>query len=496
MRADGGWMRADGGWMRADALIGGRWLPAHSGRTFEVRSPVDSSVVGAVTDCDAVDTRRAIEAAAAALGGWSRVPVDERGRILLAACDVMLERDEELAALMAREAGKPVTEARGEVAYAAGFLAYFANEARRPMEEDVAPPVSGKRVRAVRQPVGVAGLITVWNFPAAAITRPLGAALAAGCTAVVKPAEQSPHCAAAVMDILQKAGFPPGVINLVPTSRPEPVARELVESPVVRKLSFTGSAAVGKALMRACAGQVKRITLELGGHAPFIVFADADLGAAVEGAVRSKFRNSGQTCIAANRMYVEEPVAQRFTELLVQRVARLKLGDPRQDDVRVGPLIDACAVSRLESQVEDAIARGARVLIGGRRPEGIGLSDGLYFEPTVLAGATDDMAVMREESFGPLAPIATFSSEHEVVSRANGLPSGLAAFVYTGDRARAERISTRLEFGIVGINDPLPGAPQASFGGVKESGLGKEGGSLGLDEFVETKLVSEGLAGD
>ena len=482
--------------MRANALIGGRWASAQSGRTFEVRSPMDGSVVGMVANCGPADTRLAIEAAAVALERWSRAPAEQRASILLKARDLMLEREEELARLMARETGKPVTEAHGEVAYAAGFLGYFADEGGRPIEEDVTPPIPGKLLRAVRQPVGVAGLITVWNFPTAGITRPLGAALATGCTAVVKPAEQAPHCAAAVVDILQQAGLAPGVVNLVPTSQPEPVVRELVDSPIVRKINFTGSAAVGKALMRDCARHVKRITLELGGHAPFIVFADADLDAAVEGAVRSKFRNGGQTCIALNRIYVEAPVMRVFTERLVERVAALKLGDPLDDEVRVGPLIDSSAVSRLEGQVADAVGRGARVLIGGRRPEGVGVADGFYFEPTVLAGATDDMAVMREETFGPLAPIAAFSDEEEVIARANALPVGLAGFVYTGDRARAKRVSERLEFGIVGVNDALPGAPQASFGGVKESGIGKEGGRLGLEEFVETKLVSEGLAGD
>jgi succinate-semialdehyde dehydrogenase/glutarate-semialdehyde dehydrogenase len=481
--------------MRDDALIDGRWTPARSGRRFEVRSPADGSLVGAMADCDATDTRLAIEAAAAAFGAWSRMPAQERASILLEARDEVLEREEELARLMAREAGKPVTEARGEVAYAAGFLGYFADQARQPNQEDVTPAIPGKLLRTVRHPVGVAGLITVWNFPAAGITRPLGAALAAGCTAVVKPAERAPHCAAAIVDVLHQAGLAPGVVNLVPTSQPGPVARELVESPLVRKLSFTGSAAVGKALMRECAGQVKRVTLELGGHAPFVVFADADLDAAVDGAVRSKFRAGGQTCIAVNRIYVEEPVAQSFTGRLVERVAALKLGDPLDDEVGVGPLIDSTAVSRLEDQVEDAIDKGARVLIGGRRPAGDDLAGGHYFEPTVLAGATDDMAVMREETFGPLAPIATFSTEQEAVARANALPVGLAGFVYTGDRARAERLAQRLDFGIVGVNDPLPGAPQAPFGGVKESGIGKEGGRLGLEEFVETKLVSEALAG-
>ena len=481
--------------MRADALVDGQWVPARSGRTFEVRSPADGSLVGTVANCGAADTRQAIEAAAAALAGWSRTPAQQRASILHEARDGLLEREDQLARLMAREAGKPVTEARGEVAYAAGFLGYFADEGSRPDQQEVTPPIPGKRLRAVRQPVGVTGLITVWNFPAAGITRPLGAALAAGCTAVVKPAEQAPHCAAAVVEVLQQAGLPPAVVNLVPTSHPEPVARELVESPLVRKLSFTGSAAVGKTLMRECAGRVKRVTLELGGHAPFIVFADADLDASVEGAMRSKFRNGGQTCIALNRVYVEEPVAQAFTERLVERVAALKLGDPLDDEVRVGPLIDSTAVSRLEGQVEDAIGKGARVLIGGRRPDRDDLAGGFYFEPTVLAGATDDMAVMREETFGPLAPIATFSDEQEAIARANALPAGLAGFVYTGDRARAERVAERLEFGIVGVNDPLPGAPQAPFGGVKESGIGKEGGRLGLEEFLDTKLVSEALRG-
>jgi succinate-semialdehyde dehydrogenase/glutarate-semialdehyde dehydrogenase len=479
--------------MNARALIGGEWVGADSGRTFEVRSPADGSLIAHAADCGAAETRRAIDAAAAAFSTWSGRTAAERARIMLAARDAMLERREELARLLAREEGKPVTEARGEIAYAAGFLGYFAEEGGRAGAADVTPPVAGKRVRTIEQPIGVAGLITIWNFPAAGVTRPLAAALAAGCTAVVKPAEQAPLCAVAILEMLEAAGLPPGAANLVLSSDPAPVGRELVRNPAVRKLSFTGSGAVGKELLRGCAGQVKRVTLELGGHAPFIVFADADLDAAAEGAVRSKFRNSGQTCVALNRIYVEEPALADFTERLVARVARLRLGDPLDEAVDVGPLIDAAALAKVQAHVQDAIAKGARALLGGTRRAVDGLEAGFYFEPTVLADATDDMAVMREETFGPVAPIAPFATEDEAVARANALPAGLAGFVYTGDHGRAERVARRLECGIVGVNDPLPGTPQAPFGGMKESGLGKEGGRMGLQEFLETKLVSEAV---
>lgn len=481
--------------MNAQALIGGEWVAPASGRTFEVRSPADGSLVGQAADCGADETRCAIEAAAAAFEDWSGRPASDRAGVLLAASRAIFERQDELARLLAREGGKPIAEARGEVAYAAGFLDYFAEESTRRRTEGVQPAVAGKRLRTVQQPVGVSGLITVWNFPAAGITRPLGAALAAGCTAVVKPAEKAPLCAAAILDILGQAGLPPGAANLILSSDPEPVGRELVSNPRVRKISFTGSAAVGKRLMRDCAQQVKRITLELGGHAPMLVFADADLDAAAEGAVRSKFRNSGQTCVAVNRIYVQEPVVAEFIERLIGRVSQLVLGDPLDEAVQVGPLIDAAAVEKVEAQVQDALAKGARTVIGGRRGTGDGLDRGFYFEPTVLADATDDMMVMREETFGPLAPVTSFTTEDEAIARANGLPVGLAGFAYTRDFARTRRVAAALEFGIVGVNDPLPGAPQAPFGGIKESGIGKEGGRLGLQEFLETKLLSEVLDG-
>jgi len=432
------------------------------------------------------ETRIAIDEAAAALPSWSALPAAERGAILVRAGDLLEDRGEELARLIAREGGKPLTEARGEVGYAAGFLRFYAADAELALAPQSHPHPAGKRVRTLRRPTGVCGLITIWNFPAAGVTRPLGAALAAGCTAVVKPAEQTPLSAAAVLEALSDAGLPPGVANLVVTQDPVPVGRELVENEAVRKLSFTGSAEVGTALLRDSAAQAKHVTLELGGHAPFIVLADADLEAAVEGAVASKFRNSGQTCVCLNRVYVERAVYDEFCDRFVQRVSRLRAGDPLDESTEVGPLIDGSALERVERHVDDAVRRGAELLCGGRR------IDGLVYAPTVLAGVPADALVMREETFGPVAPIAPVDSEQEAVELANATPWGLAAYVY-GDPEDAVRLASALDYGVVGVNDPLPAAPHLPFGGVKRSGLGKEGGRAGIEEFLEVQLVSEAL---
>ena len=430
------------------------------------------------------ETRSAIDAAAAALPSWSALPAAERGAILVRAGDLLEDRGEELARLIAREGGKPLREARGEVGYAAGFLRFYASEAESALAPQSHPHPGGKRVRTLRRPAGVCGLITIWNFPAAGVTRPLGAALAAGCTAVVKPAEQTPLSAAAVLEALSDAGLPPGVANLVVAQDPEPVGRELVENEAVRKLSFTGSAEVGTALLRDSAAQAKHVTLELGGHAPFIVLADADLEAAVEGAVASKFRNSGQTCVCLNRVYVERPAYDEFRDRFAQRVSGLRAGDPLDESTDVGPLIDESALERVERHVADAVRRGAELLCGGRR------IDGLLYAPTVLADVPADALVMREETFGPVAPLAPVDSEQEAVELANATPWGLAAYVY-GDPERAVRLAPALDYGVVGVNDPLPAAPHLPFGGIKRSGLGKEGGRAGIEEFLEVQLVSE-----
>jgi succinate-semialdehyde dehydrogenase/glutarate-semialdehyde dehydrogenase len=474
-------------------LISGEWTAAANAAAFAVVSPVTAEIVGRVPAADVQDTRCAIAAAKDAFPPWSHTPAHERAAVLDRAAAALLERREPVAALAAIEQGKPVREARGEVAYAAGFLSFFAEEIRRRGGEAALPDrASGKRLRTLGVPVGVAGLITIWNFPLAGVTRPLAAALAAGCTAVVKPAEQTPLCAIAIFEALQAAGLPPGVANLVTTDEPAAVGAELARHEAVRKLSFTGSYAVGAELMRAAAPGMKRLTLELGGHAPLLVFADADLDAAARGALASKFRNGGQTCVAVNRILVEAPVLEPFTERFVALVRELRLGDPRDEHVDVGPLIDAEAMARVERHVADACARGATVLCGGARHTDPSLPHARLFAPTVIANALPEMTVMREETFGPVAPIAAFATEDEAVRAANNLPWGLAAFAYTRDRGRAERLAWDLDFGIVGINDTLPGAPHVPFGGVKRSGLGREGGRAGLEEFLEQRLVSEG----
>ncbi len=457
--------------------------------TFAVLSPATGEPVGRAQDCGTDETRGAVDAAAAALPAWSGRQPGERAAVLVRAGELLSERADALAGLMAAESGKPVAEARGEVGYAADFLAFYAEQAGMVGGEEIPARVPGKRLRTVRQPVGVCGLITVWNFPAAGITRPLGAALAAGCTAVVKPAEQAPLTATAVLDALADAGLPEGVAGLVTAADPEPVGRELLDHPLVRKISFTGSAEVGARLSRGAAGQAKRITLEMGGHAPLIVFADADLDAAAEGAVRSKFRFAGQTCVAVNRIYADRSVVDQLSDRIVALAGELRLGDPLDESVEIGPLIDAGALARVEAHVADAVARGATVLCGGRR-SAFDMGSGLWFEPTVLGAVPEDALVMRDETFGPVAPIAAFAEEDDAVERSNALPWGLAAFAYTADAERARRLAERLEFGIVGINDSLPGAANVPFGGIKRSGIGKEGGRMGIEEFLETKLVS------
>jgi succinate-semialdehyde dehydrogenase/glutarate-semialdehyde dehydrogenase len=476
------------------AWIGGRWVEAEGARTFSVRCPSSGASLAEVPACGRAETAAAIVAASDSLADWSALAVDGRGAVLSRAAALLHERRQQLGRLIALEAGKPLVEAIGEVGYAAGFLEFFAEEAARLPASERRPSVAGKRVYTLSRPVGVAGLITIWNFPAAGVTRPLGAALAAGCTAVLKPAEQTPLSAVAIFAALEEAGLPAGVANLVAAEDPVPIADELVRSTSVRKLSFTGSGAVGKRLLASGAAQLKRVTLELGGSAPFIVFADADLEAATEGAVRSKFRNAGQTCVCANRLYVQRAAADEFTKRFAARVRELRVGDPLDERTDIGPLVDDAAAARVEEHVADALAKGATLVTGGERARPAGTNGGHYFNPTILSGATEAMRVMQEETFGPVAPIATFESEAEAIAAANRLPWGLAAFCYTSDEGRASRLAERLDYGVVGVNDPLPAAPSLPFGGVKESGIGKEGGPEGLREYLETRLVSVGQA--
>ena len=464
--------------------INGAWVDADEKRTFDVHNPATGQILASVPASGTAETRRAIEAASNAFATWSQMTAKQRAIPLRKVADLMRSRQQALARLIALEEGKPIAESAGEVNYAADFLSFFAEEAQRVGGETIPSHLPNKRLWTIKQPIGVAGLITIWNFPAAGITRPLAAALAAGCTAVVKPAEQTPLSAIAIFELFEEAGLPAGVANLVTAIDPAPIGREMLENPLVRKISFTGSTEIGRTLMRGAADQIKRITLELGGHAPLIVFDDADIELAVNGAIASKFRNSGQTCVAVNRIYVHESIYPRFVERFVELCKALKVGNPLDESVRVGPLIDKAALEKIESHVADAMSRGAKILIGGKR------MNGLFFEPTVLVQVKPDMLIMREETFGPVVPIVSFRGEDEVIAVANELPQGLAAYFYTRDANRCSRLVEKLQYGIVGVNDSLPGAVHVPFGGIKQSGIGKEGGRMGLEEFLDTKFVS------
>ncbi len=470
-------------------LIGGVWRPAASGATFVVTNPATGAALAAVPDAGAAEARAAVDAAAAALPAWAATPAPARAAVLRKAAALMLERQERLATVMTLEQGKPLAEARGEIAYAASFLSWFAGEAERIYGSTIPASTAGKRLLVLRQPVGVCALITPWNFPAAMITRKLGPALAAGCTAVIKPAEQTPLSALELGHIFAEAGLPAGVCNIITCQDPVPFSETIFADERVRKVSFTGSTEVGKILIRKSADTVKRLSLELGGNAPFIVFADADLEAAVKGAIASKFRNAGQTCVCANRIFVQRPVYERFAELFTAQVAALTVGDGLDPATVIGPLIDAQARAKVERHVADALAGGATLLTGGR-PYGGGDN---YWTPTVLADARADMLVAREETFGPVAPLIPFDDEAEVLALANDTVFGLAAYFYTRDVGRVWRVAEALEYGIVGVNDPIPSTAQAPFGGVKQSGLGREGGPSGIDEYLEEKYVALAL---
>ncbi|HEY8369052.1 MAG TPA: NAD-dependent succinate-semialdehyde dehydrogenase [Thermodesulfobacteriota bacterium] len=473
-------------------LIGGEWVEAASKAVFEVTNPATGDVIAKVADAGREETRQAIHAAARAFPEWSGATAKTRADALTKACQLMLERKEELARLMTTEQGKPLAEARGEVVYAAGFLEWYAGEAVRVYGETIPASVTTKRLVVLRQPIGVVAAITPWNFPSAMITRKIAPALAAGCTVVVKPAEQTPLSALALGRIFLEAGFPPGVVNIVTSRDPREVGAELLSNPIVRKVTFTGSTEVGKLLMRQAADQVKKVSLELGGHAPFIVFEDADLDAAADGAVASKFRNMGQTCVCANRLYVHRSVVDAFTRKFTERVAKLKMGNGLEEGVQVGPLIDEQGFKKVEAHVADAVAQGAVVLLGGKPRRDGAFAKGYFYEPTVLTGVKDSMRIMKEETFGPVAPIEPFDTEDEVIRKANDTPYGLAAYFYSRDVGRVWRVAERLEYGIVGANDALPSVPQAPFGGWKESGIGREGGREGMEPFLETKYVSMG----
>jgi succinate-semialdehyde dehydrogenase / glutarate-semialdehyde dehydrogenase len=472
---------------KQQAYIAGEWVDADSGETVAVTNPATGEPLGTVPMCGTAETVRAIEAADAAQKLWRVVPAIKRAAILRKLNDLMLANADDLALIMTSEQGKPLAEAKGEIDYAASFIEWFADEARRVYGDTIPATSNDKRILALKQPVGTTAAITPWNFPTAMLTRKAGPALAAGCSMVVKPATQTPFSALAFAELAERAGVPKGLLAVL-TGSAAKIGGEMTRSPIVRKLSFTGSTEVGRTLMRQSAETIKKLSLELGGNAPFIVFDDADIDAAVDGAMVSKYRNTGQTCVCANRLYVHRPVLQAFTDKLVAKVRALKVGNGVEPGVTQGPLIDAKAVAKIEEHIADARAKGGEVLTGGKR-HALG---GLFFEPTVIGGATSEMLFAKEETFGPLAPIFAFDTEAEVIALANDSEFGLASYFYSRDIGRVMRVAEQLESGIVGVNTGLISTAEAPFGGVKQSGLGREGSKHGLDDYLEIKYVCLG----
>jgi succinate-semialdehyde dehydrogenase/glutarate-semialdehyde dehydrogenase len=472
--------------LKTQAYVNGRWTDAAGGKTFDVVNPATGEVLTAVADLDRDDVRRAVNAAHAAWPAYRDLTAKERSALLRNWFNLILEHQEALARLMTLESGKVITESRGEVGYGASFIEWFAEEAKRTYGDVIPPHTRDRRLVVIKQSVGVAAAITPWNFPLAMITRKVGPALAAGCPVVVKPPAETPLTALALSHLAEKAGFPPGVYNTVPTTASSEVGKELCENPKVRKLSFTGSTPVGKTLMHQCAPTLKKLSLELGGNAPFIVFADADLDAAVQGALVSKYRHNGQTCVCVNRILVQDEVYDAFTEKFTRAVQGLKTGDVLDQDVQVGPLINEKGLRKVQQHIEDAVAKGATVTTGGNP------KSGLFFEPTVLAGATPDMLIAREEVFGPVAPIFRFGTEAEAIRMANDTEYGLASYFYSRDVNRCWRVAEALEYGMVGINEGLISTEVAPFGGIKASGFGREGSKYGMDYFMEIKYLCFG----
>jgi succinate-semialdehyde dehydrogenase / glutarate-semialdehyde dehydrogenase len=470
-------------------LIDGSWVPALSGAMFDVTNPATGEVIGSVADGGYADTELAISSASAAFPGWAARTAYERAAVLQRAHALMLERQEELAQLMTQEQGKPIRAARIEVGYAADFLQWFAGEAVRVYGHTIPSARADQRFIVMRQPVGVCAAITPWNYPVSMLTRKLGPAIASGCTTVLKPAEQTPLCATAVLQVFLDAGLPAGVVNMVTASDPVPVGAAIMESRVVRKLTFTGSTEVGKLLASQATRTMKRVSMELGGHAPFIVFEDADAVRAATGAAMVKVLNTGQACISPNRIYVHESLVETFSSALAARMGKMQAGSGFTDGVQIGPLIDQAALDKVIRQVNDAVAHGATVLTGGKQLTEGELSNGCFYAPTVLAGVTPAMLISSEETFGPVAAVSSFGSEAEVIALANNTDYGLASYVYTNELSRAIRVAEQLRFGMVGVNDINPTSAAAPFGGVKDSGLGREGGHSGIDEYLDTKLV-------
>ncbi|MCM2253135.1 MAG: NADP-dependent succinate-semialdehyde dehydrogenase [Ramlibacter sp.] len=476
--------------LRQAAFIDGQWINAEPEAAITVRNPANGQIVGQVPKMGEAQTRRAIDAAQAAWPAWRARPAKERAQLLRKWFELLLAHQEDLAAIMTAEQGKPLAESRGEVAYGASFLEWFSEEAKRIYGDTIPAPTANRRIVAIKQPVGVVAAITPWNFPNAMITRKVGPALAAGCTVVVKPASQTPFSALALAELAARAGIPKGVLNVV-TGSAAAIGGELTANPKVRKLSFTGSTEIGRELMARCAPTIKKISLELGGNAPFIVFDDADLDAAVAGAIASKYRNTGQTCVCVNRFLVQDGVYEAFAQKLVAAVAALKVADGTAEGAQQGPLIDMAAVEKVEAHVGDATAKGGRLLLGGKR-HALG---GSFFEPTVLADATPAMSLAREETFGPVAALFRFTDEAEAIRMANDTEYGLASYFYSRDLARVVRVAEALEYGMVGINEGLISTEVAPFGGVKQSGLGREGSKYGIDEYLEIKYLCVGGVG-
>ena len=476
--------------LRMSAYVGGQWIEADAGGSFAVLDPASGEELARVPRMGPAETRRAIDAAGNALPAWRAVLAKDRARTLRRWADLMIEHVDDLALLLTTEQGKPLAESRAEIAYAASFLEWFGEEGKRIYGDTIPTYLSDRRVVVTKQPVGVTAGITPWNFPAAMVTRKAAPAIAAGCTMVLKPAEQTPLSALAVAKLAHEAGLPPGVLNIVTGDAEDAprIGREMTSNPIVRKLGFTGSTEVGKLLMQQCASQVKKVSLELGGNAPFIVFEDADLGEAVAGALLSKYRNSGQTCISANRILVQDSVHDEFLLRLTEGATALKVGAGTEPDVSVGPLIDEHALAKVERHVAQALEGGAELLAGGGRHE----RGQTFFQPTVLAGVTASMSISSEETFGPVAGVGRFSSEKDAIEMANNTPYGLASYFYSRDVGRIWRVSEALEFGILGINTGFISTEVAPFGGLKESGIGREGSKYGIDEWLEIKYLCMG----
>ena len=470
---------------RDKCYINGEWVEANSKDTISVNNPATLKEIGTVPKCGKEETKNAIDAANTAWPQWKSTSARERSNILRKWFDLIISNKEELAQIMTIEQGKPINESRGEIVYGASFIEWFAEEAKRVYGDTIPDPLTDRRIVVLKQPVGVVASITPWNFPNAMITRKCAPALAVGCPVVIKPASQTPYSALALAALAEEAGFPKGTLNVI-TGKASEIGDELATNPIVRKLSFTGSTEIGKVLMAKCAGTVKKVSMELGGHAPFIVFDDANIDDAVAGAMQSKFRNTGQTCVCANRVYVQDKVYDEFCKKFVEAVSKMKVGDGLEEDVTSGPLIDENSLNKVEEHVQDAVQMGAKVAIGGSK-HSLGMN---FYQPTILTDVTPQAKITFEETFGPVAPVYKFKDENEVIELANNSPYGLASYFYSRDIGRVWRVAEALEYGMVGVNTGLTSKAEAPFGGIKESGLGREGSKYGIDDFIEIKYVN------